>query len=292
MYDLKISFKYNVEKNLFESPKKYGNTVLYQIGRAYCDARTVVPRHTHLNFFEFTIVTDGKGTVITNGERVEVKSGDIYVSFVGDFHEIISSQKEPLKYDFIAMQTVNGMMREDLEYIISHFHSASERIIRNENISALVANAIAEINVDSEYSDVILESIFQQIFAYTVREFKRNTPIKYTKNAGEAEILCYQIMHYIDTHIYAMKHLDELCEVTNYNYNYLSNLFKRETGDTLVSYFRNRRLETARLLLLEDTMSVTRVASILNYSSVYIFSRAFKERYGIPPSVIAKNKEK
>ena len=291
MYDLNVPFKYSVEKNMFESPMRFGDIVLYQIGRAYCDARTVVPRHTHLDFFEFTIVTDGRGTVITNGERVEVKSGDIYISFVGDFHEIISSAVEPLKYDFLALQTVDERMRYDLEYIISHFRSATERIIRNENISALTANAIAEINVESEYSDVILKSIFEQIFAYTVREFKRNTPIKYTKNAGEAEVLCYQIMHYIDTHIYTMKHLDELCEVTNYNYNYLSNLFKKETGDTLVSYFRNRRLEAARLLLLEDTMSVTRVASLLNYSSVYIFSRAFKEKYGIPPSVIAKGKK-
>ena len=83
-----------------------------------------------------------------------------------------------------------------------------------------------------------------------------------------------------------MKNLRELCEVTNYNYNYLSNLYKKVTSDTLANYFRSRRLETARLLLAEHTMSVTEIARLLNYSSVYIFSRAFKEKYGVPPSEV------
>lgn len=62
------------------------------------------------------------------------------------------------------------------------------------------------------------------------------------------------------------------------------------TSDTLTNCFRNRRLETARLLLLEGAMSVTRISALLNYSSVYIFSRAFKEKYGVPPSKLKKSK--
>ena len=81
-----------------------------------------------------------------------------------------------------------------------------------------------------------------------------------------------------------MKHLEELSEITNYNYNYLSNLYKRVTGDTLNNYFRTRRLETAHLLLADRGLSITRIAALLNYSSVYIFSRAYKAKYGISPT--------
>ncbi len=284
MYDTPFEKKYHIDKNYFGDPKVFGDISLYQIGRVYCKANTTVPRHTHLNFFELTIVTDGRGTVVTNGVPVDVKKGDIYVSFAGDFHEIISDTESPLRYDFVAMKTSNPKMHADLEEIVSRFHGATARIIRNENIAFLISGAIAELNADAEYSDIILSSIFAQVFSYIIREFRAQKPLKYSKTAGEAEILCYQIMNYIDTHIYTMKSLSELSAVTNYSYNYLSNLYKKVTSDTLANYFRNRRLETARLLLLEGTLTVTKIAALLNYSSVYIFSRSFKERYGVSPS--------
>lgn len=244
----------------------------------------MVPRHAHLDFIELTIVTDGRGTVITNGESVEVAKGDIYVSFVGDFHEIISSSDEPLKYDFLAIQSSEGDILTALDEIVAKFHDPKCRIIRNEDIAETVPRIIAELNAQEAFSDSVIESMLRQVLVYVIRAFYGRTPTRYSKMTGEAEVLCYQLMHYIDTHVFTITHLSELCEITNYNYNYLSNLYKRVTSDTLANYFRNRRLETARLLLLEGKISVTRVASLLNYSSVYIFSRAFKEKYGVPPS--------
>ena len=83
--------------------------------------------------------------------------------------------------------------------------------------------------------------------------------------------------------------LEELSEVTSYNYSYLSALFRRVTSSTLAEYFRSRRLETARLLLEERRMSITKIAEILNYSSIYTFSRAFKDKYGLSPEQYRRN---
>ena len=288
MYDMPFDNKYHIDKNFFTSPKEYGEIKLYQIGRVYCTEKTVVPEHSHLDFFELTIVTGGEGTVITNGIATSVSVGDIYVSFSGDFHKIISSESDPLRYDFIAMQTENREMHCDLEDIISRFHSPRSRVVRDENIPLLVSNAVAELNGDSPYSETILGAVLLQIFSYIIRAFGSAKPLKQSKSVGDAEILCYQIMNYIDNHIYTMKHLSELSEVTNYNYNYLSNLYKKVTGDTLQNYFSNRRLETARLLLSQGNLNVTQISSLLNYSSIYMFSRAFKSKYGISPTQVKK----
>lgn len=280
--------KYRVGRDYIYDPRRLGSILLYQVGRGYCTPGGVVPIHSHRDYVEFTVVTGGEGTVTTNGHPTRVGVGDVYVSFPGDFHEIISDVGAPLKYDFTAIYTTDESLLSALAVIQSDFHSPELRVIKNDKIRSVISGAIAEVSADEEMSEVILEAMFRQILAYMIRSFHSVKPVKYSSEASEAEGLCYQVMNYIDTHIYTMKSLSEVAEALNYNYNYLSNLYKRTTGDTVMSYYRDRRLEAARLLLLEGRTSVTRVASVLGYSSLYTFSRAFKERFGVPPTMVSQ----
>lgn len=101
--------------------------------------------------------------------------------------------------------------------------------------------------------------------------------------------MCQDIMHYIDTHIYEMNALSELSELYGYNYCHLSYVFKKKTGNTIMSYYRNCRLTEAKKLL-DQKISVAKVAEKLKYSSMYSFSKAFKKHWGISPrSYIKKN---
>ena len=90
-------------------------------------------------------------------------------------------------------------------------------------------------------------------------------------------------MHYIDTNIYTIKNLNDLAEVFSYNYSYLSTLFKSTMEITLNDYYHNRRLDAARLLIDEGEFSITAISEKLNYSSLYAFSKAFKNKYGSSP---------
>ncbi len=278
------SKKYQINRDCFLNPLEFGSTRLYQIGRLYCTSDTVIERHCQLNFFELTVVTGGEGTVITNGVEKMVREGDIHVSFAGDFHEIRSASQNPLKYDYLAINTVEPTLLCELDRIVESYHDESHRLIRDGEISALTAQAIAEINGGQIHSDIILSAIFDQIFVRLIRAFeKTDLPLPH-KGASDAQMLCYRLMNYIDSHIYTMKSLNELSEVTSYNYNYISNLYKEVTGDTLMSYYRSKRLTTAKLLLCDGELGVSEIAGLLNYSSVYSFSRAFKAKYGVPPS--------
>lgn len=281
--------KYHLTRNYFSDPKRIGPFSLYQVGRCYCNENALITAHTHADFYEFTVVSGGGGVVITNGSSVPVRAGDIYVSFPGDHHEIVSDGEDPLRYDFLAVGCHESELEGELLQIVRLFHDGSMRILHDENIAALVGITLAEVNAQASYSQKVLGAIFTQLFCYTVRAFRSASPIHYSKGAGEDEMLCYQIMTYINAHIYTLHSLTEVADALSYNYNYLSNLYKKVTGDTLSDYYRRRRLQTARQLLLDRGMGVTRVAALLGYSSVYTFSRAFKEMYGIPPSKIKES---
>ena len=276
---------YYLNRNYISNPLSFGSFRLFQIGRLYCTGQTVVDKHAHIDWFELTIVTHGKGTVITNDVEIPVKQGDIYLSFPCDFHAITSNKHEPLRYDFFSFKTEDVSLSEALIQLMeTHIHPGM-RIVRDDVIASLVSGAIAEIDRDDGYTERMIEASCTQILVRLLRAFSdRGITEHQRSNASEAEALCYRLMNYIDTHIYTLSSLEELAEMTNYNYSYLSSLFHKTTSGMLTDYYRKRRLETARLLIEEGALKINEIASLLRYSSIYTFSRAFKDFFGVSPS--------
>jgi len=62
--------------------------------------------------------------------------------------------------------------------------------------------------------------------------------------------------------------------------------FRALTGLAPMAFVIRARLDLARQLILETTMSLTAIAAELGYEDLYFFSRQFKQRYGHPPSAL------
>lgn len=275
--------KYHLDYNFTETPVFYKDTMLIQLGRLYCMPSETIGKHAHINWYEITLVSDGEGVILTNDIPTNVSKGDIYLSLPGDFHEIRSSADKPLKYDFFSFNTENQKIKKELKNIISAMYYYEQRIFKDELIHSTVSSAIAEISSKQEYYSDILCSLFEQTLLYLIRNFKISNNPPQHRHTNSSEELCFQIMHYIDTHIYSIERLSVLAEKFKYNYTYLSDLFKKTTGNTIANYYNTRKLDAARLLLNEKKFKINQISEMLNYSSLYSFSKAFKNKYGISP---------
>lgn len=279
----KMEVTYHLDYRFFDNPLNFDNLNLYQIGRMYCVACQEIGEHIHRDFFELTIVTEGEGMIFTGKVGTKVKRGDIYLSLPCDTHKIVSSKENPLKFDFIAFGEVAQPFGGELEKICEQYHFPDIRVFHSEQIVSLVASAIAEIKKEKPFSAELLPLLFKEMLIHLIRAFQNIKPEKSTLAATQAEVLCYKLMNYIDTHIYSMKTLEELSTITDYSYGYLSTLFKKTTGNTLSYYYREKKINAARLMLLENRFKITEISDMLGYASVYAFSKAFTTRYGISP---------
>lgn len=266
----------------YQNPLELDGIYLHQIGRRHLPYGDRVLKHAQA-LFELTVVTEGEGEVITNEVSTRVKSGDIYFSIPGDSHEIIPSKDSPLKFDFFAFSCSLPDFSEDLDFIAQNYFSPNNRVFHAERVRQLVADGFAELNRERVYSTEMLKVICRQILIYIIRAFKKITPDKQLDTVTPAEVLCYRLMNYIDTHIYSIKNLEDLSGVTDYSYGYLSALFKKTTSQTLDHYYREKKMDVARLLITENRYSITAISDMLGYSSVYAFSKAFTKRFGMSP---------
>lgn len=161
-------------------------------------------------------------------------------------------------------------------------HAAdTKRIFHDEKIFSLFNFALSEISNDNIYKNKILESIFHQIVIYVIRDvYNIHVP---DFDISDKTLFCYQIMNYIDLNIFTIRNLTEISDYFNYNYDYLANLFKKTVKQKLSDYFIDHKLESARILLLENKKTVTEIAAMTNYADVFAFSKAFKKKYGVSP---------
>lgn len=280
--------KYHIAKDHIDEPIKLGNIYLVQVGLTHCTKEFAVREHLHRNWFELTRIIDGKGFVETNGCSIPVKSGDVYLSFPGDVHAINTDKEYPLKYQFLSFWPEEEATLLRFEELMMGHIDPEMRLFTDKDVEHLMDNCLSEALSEDEHSTDILICAITQIIHYILRNFSgEKRPSR--KEVGSAEELCFQLMNYIGTHIYVMDSLDELAEHFGYSYSYLSALFSKTTGETLMNYYSVRRLDAAAMLLNED-MTVGAVAELLRYSSIYTFSRAFKNRFGVSPREYSKAK--
>jgi len=65
--------------------------------------------------------------------------------------------------------------------------------------------------------------------------------------------------------------------------NYMSRLFKEETGENFVDYLAHIRIEQAMCLLKETELPVQEIAGLVGYSHYVSFNRVFKKIAGVTP---------
>jgi len=65
---------------------------------------------------------------------------------------------------------------------------------------------------------------------------------------------------------------------------YLRKLFTEKLGVSVKQYIKEKRVEKAKMLLLETANTVTEISSLCGYSCIYHFCRSFKQVTGYTPT--------
>ena len=77
--------------------------------------------------------------------------------------------------------------------------------------------------------------------------------------------------------------LDEIAEKVCLTSSYVSFIFKKETGSTLIKYLTDYRMKQAKELLENSNMKIVDIGKACGYSNQSYFNKLFKNYYGVTP---------
>lgn len=95
----------------------------------------------------------------------------------------------------------------------------------------------------------------------------------------------HAVMEYIDGHLGGRLDLATLASVAHFSPFHFHRLFQALVGESIGDHVRRRRLECGALRLRSHpSQSVLSVALSVGFGSAESFARAFRARYGLPPT--------
>ena len=77
--------------------------------------------------------------------------------------------------------------------------------------------------------------------------------------------------------------IDQICQETAYSRAYLFKKFKKATGKTVMDYYLDLKIESAKQLIRENELSVKQIADKLYFDTPNYFSKTFKKKTGLTP---------
>ena len=109
-------------------------------------------------------------------------------------------------------------------------------------------------------------------------------------NEKELSQRIFKAVVFIQQHYNEPISLEQIAKEANLNPEYLSRVFKEETGYNYSTFLSNIRLKKAEYLLKNTMEKVQNIAEMVGYSNVSYFSTIFKKKYGVNPYEFRRGK--
>lgn len=263
--------------------------------------------HWHRNdYFDVIYVFDGKCQCFFRGEKLELMEGDVLIvppgvdhgegvsqmqgrtmtsairknTFTEVFFNVFSENQ--LLYSFFQ-RILNG--NEGLDYL---WFSTTEDGKKDSLIGRLFLQLWEEQQRGEKYYNKMCNALMNTIFVHLMRRYEQGLRlpqegrINWKQEYGE-------ILQYIAEN-YRSVTLKELEEKFHYSRRQLIRIIQNITGKNFTEVIRDIRLERAKMLLTETSLSVEQIAEHCGYENTSGFVRLFKKEMGKTPGQYRKKK--
>ena len=207
----------------------------------------------------------GRGFLYKGNQKILVTAGHCFILRPGESFRLQADTLDPWTYIWVGFRSplqLPELYKQDV-------FDAREFT----NLFLSIANCNKPANRPLE--PLLVSYIWKLLFILQ----QMHNPME--KSGKKSEEYVEQACNLISRH-YATIDVQTIASQLHLNRSYLSRIFRENTGISIQSYLTNTRLQAARSLILQK-YTVSQASTMVGYSDIASFSRAFKNYYKISP---------
>ncbi len=237
--------------------------------------------HRHSEF-EIHLITNGAQYYEIEGGAVCVDAGNLLLIAPNVQHRAISFDENTEKYALTFQYSSCAPFFD----IPSSFSSVL-RTIPSESKEGLLFSE-RELQHKTKLSQRLTENRLFEILTSIFRSvgFKENTE---TIQSLPVHAVLSLAIRYIEDNIECAPTVYEVANYCHLSERQLARIFLRHEAKTPFEFIRSRRIERAKELLKDTTLSLFEISERMGFPSEYYFNQFFKSGYGMPPGAYRKS---
>lgn len=247
--------------------------------------------------FKWLFVEEGKGALQIGEKRMPAETGDLFLiapEEIYNFSELAKANTWIVFYESEIDESVSSRQDSDIfvllpdEFLIRSFIKLKRLQSKHFSISAndrsrwltRLQQLEAELTNQSLGFVEMLNTLLLQLLMDTARLLLPGD----CDNPMQSHPLLPQVFQCIEENYYQYQFsLSDVAKALDRSPAYLTDLVRRKTGRTVVSWIVEYRMRSARKLLETTTQSVTQIAEKIGYEDTGYFIRQFRQLHGITP---------
>ena len=254
---------------------------------------------TH-DFWEIVYVDEGEIIAMSDGKDIKIGQGTVIFHRPNELHTHISNKKDSNNILVISFETKSKAMRYfKNKYFTLDKHSKVllslfiEEAKKSLNPPPRIYESKETFNKDAvPFGGLqLLLCYFTEFLINLIRigESFDKTSLNSENRREPDNSIMELVINKINEEVYSNLTLDDLCEKFMMGKSRLTSDFKDYTGKTPMEYYRNIKIKEAKRLIRKEEKSISEISDMLGYSSIHIFSRAFKKSVGFSPREYQKS---
>ncbi|MEG0793255.1 MAG: response regulator [Lachnospiraceae bacterium] len=197
-------------------------------------------------------------------------------------------------------QQLDCVLQNFFDMLRTNYISKNMIVASVQNIVLKIIMLVDELGLESEELLEEEQQFLTGLYGYTkieemTKEMKQFCKHVSTTISGERDSegkkIAIRAQEYIEENYKSSDiSLNSVCDYLSISTSYFSMIFKNYTGETFIEALTKKRMEKAKLLLINTALKTYEIADEVGYSDPHYFSSIFKKATGETPTVYAKRK--
>jgi len=251
------------------------------------------------NFWEILYVDKGEVLVTSGSKHINLQSGQLIFHKPGEFHTISANGVIAPNTIVISFDCLSPSMKyfeNKILYASDHEKSCIARIIAEaKGVYETDLNdplyKKLDLKKEPQFGGRQLIKIYLQMMLIELirkgRFAEVYQPFTTIEHKSSQQNTYISVLNYIDNNLTEPLTISKISKNIMISRSSLENLFKKNSGMSIVQYFRNKRIERAKLLIRQGNLNFTQISELLCFNSLHYFSRTFKQITDMSPTEYA-----